>query len=1048
MVSVALGFYARFALRAEGTLVGWGSLPYSVVPAGLNHVTAIAAGYSHALALRNDGTVTAWGSGPATNVPAGLANVAAIAAGAMHSLALKSNGTVVAWGSGTGTNMPAGLTNIVAIYASSYVQTPNLCVAIRSNGKVVAWGDNGFGETNPPAALTNLISIAGAAAPYHGLALVNDGRPVILNQPIGLTAFAGRDVALQGSAVGAQSLSYQWLFNGMNIPGATNSSLFLSNVQPGNAGNYQLFVSNSINTALSLAAPLTVVSNNALTFLSVPVAQTNYQGGKAVLSATVLGNGPLRYQWFFSPTNQNYTAVPGATNDALVLEPALAINTGNYYLAVSNQFAGITNTPTFLRVLFARAWGYLAVSNPPVNVTNAIALAMSYSPNLLNNYFTLGSNGKLTAWAGIFSQFGETNLAALSNSFVTAIAAGQQSELALKSDGTVYAWGSGQYGQTNPPTGLNNVIGIACGAYHDLALKSDGTVVGWGINPQFNYGQSTNYTAATNVVAIAAAQYRSIALRADGTVVSWGFTGDGTAAIPFNATNIVAITGGTAFNAALRADGKVVQWGAGLASYPVPANLSNVVAISGSSQHCTALKNDGTVVSWGLIAQTPASNNVPADLANVIAITSNGEQDMALFGTRAPSFTVQPWNRAIPGNATTNIILAAKCAGVQPVRYQWQLNGTNVPNATNDVLILTNRISFPVAPNILMPTGAYQLIASNAYGVAISKYAKVSTYIPLDEALDTVDGKSRVSLYNWITTGNAQWFGETNITHDGVDAAQSGGIGALQESILQTTVGTNWSGRYTFWWKVSSELDFDFLEFRVNGFMQTSISGERNWQMASIPVTTGTNVLQWRYSKDVSFDFGQDAGWVDQFAFIPDPPLITLQPASQTVNMGSNVTLQVAAIGPLYFPAGGPPGSQTLRYQWRQNGNPVGGNNPILTLNNVGRVQNGSYSVTVTNYSVTNNFIVSSNAVLKVLVPQLLGTPVMLPDGSFQLTSKDANGGLLQPSDLTNFEAQASTNLLDWVTLPNALSLTNGALLLQDNGQTNYATRFYRLLEH
>ncbi len=91
---------------------------------------------------------------------------------------------------------------------------------------------------------------------------------------------------------------------------------------------------------------------------------------------------------------------------------------------------------------------------------------------------------------------------------------------------------------------------------------------------------------------------------------------------------------------------------------------------------------------------------------------------------------------------------------------------------------------------------------------------------------------------------------------------------------------------------------------------------------------------------------------------------------------------------------------------------------------------------------------VSSNAVLKVLVPQLLGSPTLLPDGTFLLTSTDANGGLLQPSDLANFEAQASTNLANWMTLTNALSLTNGMLQLQDSSGTNWPARFYRILEH
>jgi hypothetical protein len=167
---------------------------------------------------------------------------------------------------------------------------------------------------------------------------------------------------------------------------------------------------------------------------------------------------------------------------------------------------------------------------------------------------------------------------------------------------------------------------------------------------------------------------------------------------------------------------------------------------------------------------------------------------------------------------------------------------------------------------------------------------------------------------------------------------------------------------------------------------------------------------------------------------IVGPPAITAQPVSQTVNLGSIVQFSVEAIG---FP--------TPTYQWWWNGtNQVGGNSPSLMLNNVGRAQIGSYSVTVTN---GNGAVVSSNAWLKVRVPQLLGTPKLSPNGSFQLTSTDANGGLLAPSDLANFEVQASTNLVNWVTLPNALSLTNGTLLLQDSN-SNYKVRYYRLIEH
>jgi alpha-tubulin suppressor-like RCC1 family protein len=1027
IVSIAAGNGFGYALRAEGTLTNWGIIPIPGFPAGLDHLTTIAAGYNNAVGLRNDGTVFVAGNGVMTNVPSGLNNVIAVAAGYTYAMALKSNGTVVAWGSGTGTNLPAGMTNIIAISAGNTFGE-NFGAAVRSNGKVVAWGDNSLGETSPPAALNNLVSIAAAAVAFHGLALVNDGSPVILHPPIGLTAFVGRDVTLHGDAAGAQTLSYQWLFNGTNLPGATNTSLVISNIQLANAGNYQLLVSNSVNTALSLPAPLTVISNNTLTFLSQPVAQTNYQGGTATLGVAVLGNGPLRYQWSFSTNNQIFTSVSGATNDSLVFDPALAIQSGFYRVAVSNQFNLVTSSSAFLRVLFAKSWGFFP-TDPPFNVTNAIAIAVGNAGTgtALGHYLALKSDGKIASWSGGFSSFGETNVTALSNSIVTAIAAGFEDSLALKSDGTVYAWGDNNFGETNVPSGLNSVIAIACGDNHDLALKLDNTITGWGQN---TFQQTTN-AAATNAVAIAAGGQDSMALRADGSVVTWGSFGGGQFPVPFNATNIIAIAAGGQHFLALRANGTVVSWGNNsFGQTTIPAGLSNVVAISAGANHSVFLRNDGTVVTLGAFGGSTLIT-APSDLANVIAIASSGDHDLALFGTRAPAFTIQPFSRTI-FNTTTSVLFAAKCAGVQPVHYQWQLNGTNLPAATNDTLTVTNQSPSPGKPPVPIPlqSGIYQLIASNAYGVVASKFAKLTVLIPLGVAVDATN-------LNWTSSGNAQWFGETNVTHDGVDAAQSGGIGALQETILQTTFGTNWSGRYTFWWKVSSEQDFDFLEFRVNGIVQTNISGEVNWQQVSIPVAAGTNVLQWRYSKDASFDDGLDAGWLDQFAYIADPPVITLQPASQIVNMGTNVTFRVTAIG----------NTPDLRYQWRQNGNLVGGNSPVLVLGNVGRAQNGNYFVTVTN-SNSSGSTVSSNAVLKVLVPQLLGSPALSPDGTLTFTSTDANGGLLSPSDLANFQAQASTDLVNWVTLTNAFSLTNGMLQLQDNGGTNWPARFYRIVEH
>src|SRR6266446_10374107 len=87
----------------------------------------------------------------------------------------------------------------------------------------------------------------------------------------------------------------------------------------------------------------------------------------------------------------------------------------------------------------------------------------------------------------------------------------------------------------------------------------------------------------------------------------------------------------------------------------------------------------------------------------------------------------------------------------------------------------------------------------------------------LGEALDATN-------VVWITGGNAGWFGQTNITHDGVDAARSGAIAKKQQTWIETTV----TGLVTvaFWWRVDSEPGFDFLSFSIDGIEQPGkISG-------------------------------------------------------------------------------------------------------------------------------------------------------------------------------------------------------------------------------
>ncbi len=198
VLAVAVGEYHALALRADGTVVGWGSDSFgqATAPIGLTNAIAIAAGQFHSLALKADGTVIGWGRNDydQTSIPAEATNSVAIAAGGSHSLVLRADGTVVAWGDNTQgeSNIPNGLSNVVAI-SSGLAHN----MALRDDGRIIVWGWNYHGITNVPSGLTNAVAIAAGFS--HNLALTAEGTVVAwgdgyagaTNMPAGLSGVLG-----------------------------------------------------------------------------------------------------------------------------------------------------------------------------------------------------------------------------------------------------------------------------------------------------------------------------------------------------------------------------------------------------------------------------------------------------------------------------------------------------------------------------------------------------------------------------------------------------------------------------------------------------------------------------------------------------------------------------------------------------------------------------------------------------------------------------------------------------------------------------------------
>ncbi|NLV42491.1 MAG: hypothetical protein GXY15_14865 [Candidatus Hydrogenedentes bacterium] len=142
--------------------------------------------------------------------------------------------------------------------------------------------------------------------------------------------------------------------------------------------------------------------------------------------------------------------------------------------------------------------------------------------------------------------------------------------------------------------------------------------------------------------------------------------------------------------------------------------------------------------------------------------------------------------------------------------------------------------------------------------------------VPQDEGIPGLCEGVGACNRPWITSGNADWLFQTAVSHDGWNAVQSGDVYDNQSSTLQTMVTGPVS--VSFWWKVSSEVDYDVLSFSVNGTLTHQTSGEVDWTKETVSLDAGSNLLTWVYTKDSGLSIGADAGWVDQFLVVEAVP--------------------------------------------------------------------------------------------------------------------------------------------------------------------------------
>ncbi len=123
--------------------------------------------------------------------------------------------------------------------------------------------------------------------------------------------------------------------------------------------------------------------------------------------------------------------------------------------------------------------------------------------------------------------------------------------------------------------------------------------------------------------------------------------------------------------------------------------------------------------------------------------------------------------------------------------------------------------------------------------------------------------------YEWEFGGAADWQIDGNDPYEGDYAAKSGTITDDQTSDLTITVNVTADDQISFFRKVSSEDNYDYLRFYIDGVQQGEWAGEAGWEEVSYPVTAGEHTFKWAYEKDYSVSSNGDCAWIDFIIFPP-----------------------------------------------------------------------------------------------------------------------------------------------------------------------------------
>lgn len=393
--------------------------------------------------------------------------------------------------------------------------------------------------------------------------------------------------------------------------------------------------------------------------------------------------------------------------------------------------------------------------------------------------------------------------------------------------------------------------------------------------------------------------------------------------------------------------------------------------------------NSGSDCAWVDKIIFPALNTAP--MLNIQTLTVNDSQGGNGNGRLDPGETAQITincinnGLSIATNVTGTVVSLSPQVNISTTSFNLGSMLPGTPKPINFQITVSPFAQLVIADiNVLLTSGT--LSAQKTFNLPVGNYYQTETF-----------NRGNFNTFNWQFSGNASWVISTEQPYEGSYCAKSGLITHNQTTSMFLTINTNFGGEVSFWYKVSSEANYDFLRFYINDVEQNRWSGSVSWQKATYQIPSGTFTLRWSYTKDGSINSGSDCAWVD---FISWPGMINPGPL-QVAIMAHPLQINTGETVSFYDISAGLP----QQWQWTFEG----GNPPSSTLKNpkVTYLQPGIFdvSLTVSNSSgqitgVFNDYI----TVLPPLTQQMFNLPAGWSGLSSYLTPQNTDlSALLQP---------------------------------------------------